>query len=338
MIVEISILLMAIFFLLNFDKFSSKINLYDYPDNKRKFKKKKVSLLGGSFFIIFFNYFILANFQELTDFENFPNLLLLESYREILLFQFVIISIFLIGLYDDKYGLSARDRAVLLIFFINFFVFFEADTQIREIRTILFDENIILGKSSIFFTTICIFVLIMALNMFDGFNGQSFLNFLIIFVFLGTRNLFNPIVYLIVFLLFIFAYLNFKNKVYLGDGGVYFLGFLASYFLIKTYNFENIIYVEEIIIILLIPIVDMVRLFFTRIYLGRNPFLPDTNHIHHIINKKYGNKVIFFISFLLIIPQVLLFFEINYYLVLFIQMTLYIFFMTKLNSVKKKLR
>jgi UDP-GlcNAc:undecaprenyl-phosphate GlcNAc-1-phosphate transferase len=139
-------------------------------------------------------------------------------------------------------------------------------------------------------------------------------------------------------LLFIFAYLNFKNKVYLGDGGVYFLGFLASYFLIKTYNFENIIYVEEIIIILLIPIVDMVRLFFTRIYLGRNPFLPDTNHIHHIINKKYGNKVIFFISFLLIIPQVLLFFEINYYLVLFIQMTLYIFFMTKLNSVKKKLR
>ncbi len=326
MINWLSLIFFVILFLLNFEKLSSKINLFDYPDEKRKFQKNKVSLLGGSFFIIFFYYFLLINYSDLINFDNYQNLLYLESYRELFLFLFVATSIFLIGLFDDKYGLSARDRSVLLIFLIFLFLYFEHDSQLNVIRISFVDEKILLGQSSIFFTTLCIFVLIVALNMFDGFNGQSFINFLVILIFLSLKGLFQPVIYLLILLLFIFAYLNFRNKAYLGDSGVYFLGFLVSYLIIKVYKIEQSIYAEEIIIILLIPIVDMVRLFIYRIYNGKNPFLGDTNHIHHIIRKKYGSKVIYFISFLLVLPLILLLIKLNFYIILFIQLFLYVLF------------
>ena len=45
---------------------------------------------------------------------------------------------------------------------------------------------------------------------------------------------------------------------------------------------------EEIILITSIPVIDSVRLFF-RIVKGINPFNGDRNHIHHILNRKFGN-------------------------------------------------
>ena len=42
---------------------------------------------------------------------------------------------------------------------------------------------------------------------------------------------------------------------------------------------------EEIFIILSLPGLDMFRLFLVRIFYGKNPFSPDRNHIHHLIEK-----------------------------------------------------
>ena len=151
------IFFLSIFFLIYFDKISKKINLYDYPDNIRKFQKVKVSTIGGFFFIIFFNLFIILNYDKLTDFPNFPNLLLLESYREIILFQFVITTVYLIGLYDDRYNLRAFNKALSLITLITLFIFFEADTQIKQLRFSFLNEPIILQNSSIIFTVLCFF-------------------------------------------------------------------------------------------------------------------------------------------------------------------------------------
>ena len=76
----------------------------------------------------------------------------------------------------------------------------------------------------------------------------------------------------------------------LGDNGVYILSFILGYSVIKNYNFDKSIYVEEIIIILLIPILDMIRLFITRTIFGKNPFKPDATHLHHIVQRNYGAK------------------------------------------------
>jgi hypothetical protein len=37
---------------------------------------------------------------------------------------------------------------------------------------------------------------------------------------------------------------------------------------------------------MLVPGLDLFRLFFERIIKGKNPFFPDRNHIHHLLLKK----------------------------------------------------
>ena len=62
-----------------------------------------------------------------------------------------------------------------------------------------------------------------------------------------------------------------------------------------TYNQSSISYfnislkVEQIFMILMLPGIDMFRVFLLRISLGKNPFLPDNNHLHHYL-LKFFNK------------------------------------------------
>ena len=55
---------------------------------------------------------------------------------------FNINSIFLIGLYDDKYNLSPRDRVILLLILITFFVYFDQDVKIEELRSSILNTTI----------------------------------------------------------------------------------------------------------------------------------------------------------------------------------------------------
>ena len=48
------------------------------------------------------------------------------------------------------------------------------------------------------------------------------------------------------------------------------------------------------------PVVELVRLFFFRIYNKKNPFLADRNHIHHALqNMDYSNTKVQIILFLI---------------------------------------
>lgn len=315
-------------FLVYFKKISTMINLYDLPDGKRKFQTEKVSLIGGLFFYIIFIIIIFSNFFiQLISFEK---LLMFYDISDLFLFLFVITFLFLVGIYDDKYELKSLSKAGLIFIVIFFYVFhMEEQFQIQELRTILHDKPIYLGKFSLFFTTMCIFCLLIAQNMFDGSNGQSFINYLIFFIYLIFKDAFIEISYLMVILIFVFGYLNLKNLVYLGDSGIYFLSFLVAYLIINSYNFnQNIYFVEEVVILFILPIIDMVRLFFIRIINGKSPFLADTNHIHHIIKKKFSEKKLFYLIIILIsFPVImLLFLDLNYYLILSIQFMMYLFF------------
>ena len=112
-------------------------------------------------------------------------------------------------------------------------------------------------------------------------------------------------------------YFNFKNdnKVFLGDSGSLFLGSLVSvytiyilnndYIIKEAYDLNKIIYVFSI---LTYPIIDMIRVFFIRIYRRRSPFLADKNHIHHLLIKKFQSHslVVFGIYLVNILVLVLL--------------------------------
>ena len=81
-----------------------------------------------------------------------------------------------------------------------------------------------------------------------------------------------------------------------GDSGSLFLGCIVSvyaiyilnndYIIKETYDLNKVIYVFSI---LTYPIIDLVRVFFIRIFRGKSPFIADKNHIHHILIKKYNS-------------------------------------------------
>ena len=158
-------------------------------------------------------------------------------------------------------------------------------------------------KVLVFFYCIMFLLFINSFNMLDGINGQaaSYSVYIsLIFLFLEINLIFFLI---LIITLLIFLYNNFKNKMFLGDSGTILLGFVISYFFIKSYNMGFKIYSDEIFLIMMIPGFELVRLAIQRIYKKRHPFSPDNNHIHHLIIRKIGFiKSYILIQFLLIFP------------------------------------
>ena len=99
-----------------------------------------------------------------------------------------------------------------------------------------------------------------------------------------------------------FSFLNFKNKCFLGDNGSYLLSFIFGYYLIRVHNNTDIYYSDHIVfLILFFPVIDTLRVIFMRQFYGKQIFLPDNNHLHHMIMNKCGyNKTIFYLTFLII--------------------------------------
>ena len=121
---------------------------------------------------------------------------------------------------------------------------------------------------------------------------------------------------------------------YLGDSGIYILSFISGLMIIFFYNSSNT-NIENILIIIFLPVIDSFRLFFTRIYNGKSPFLGDENHLHHIIIKKFGfKKTIWIYIFFLYLPIILNhIFNISFVL-LTAMLFVYIYFI-KFLSIKK---
>ena len=120
--------------------------------------------------------------------------------------------------------------------------------------------------------------------------------------------------------LFTYGYLNFKNKTFLGDSGSLLVSFIIGYIFIKSYNMDIINFSDEIVIYMLVPGLDLIRLFFKRIILKRNPLSPDRFHLHHLLLLKFSYLTTLFILILLItLPIILNFFNFEkLYIIIFL--------------------
>jgi UDP-GlcNAc:undecaprenyl-phosphate GlcNAc-1-phosphate transferase len=131
-------------------------------------------------------------------------------------------------------------------------------------------------------------------------------------------------------LLLLFIYFNLKSKIFLGDSGNYFLSTLfASLIILNNNNYNNFL-AEEIFIMLMLPGIDMLRLFFIRIKNKKNPLIGDRKHLHHLLFKKFNKNITTLIYFILFItPIFFLYFKIlpeNYIVVSFLVIYFFIIY------------
>lgn len=296
-------LIINLIFIYRFEYFSRFFNLFDYPNKIRKKHHEPISLLGG--FIFFLNFFILLFFDIFFEQDNFKLMFKLNSNIQLFTFIIVFCAIYLVGYADDKFDLRPFSKVVIVTFCLYLIIYYNPHFLINSLRTELLHTEVDLFYLAPYFTIFCLLCFINAMNMFDGINLVSFFQFLLInLIFLIESNIytFNLI---LIFSLLVFGYLNFKNKSFLGDSGVYIFSLVSGILLIILYK-SNQLNVEDIVLLIYLPILDFIRLFFSRIYNGNSPFLSDEKHLHHFLIKKNSfNKTILIIFLMIYLPPIL---------------------------------
>ena len=318
---------------LNFKKFAEVINVYDAPDKKLKLHKKNTPILGGLILIINYSIYLLFQLLFSDNFLSIPKKIFnIEGYLSILI---LIFGFFILGFYDDKNKLAPKNKLFFSILLILVSILLNQNLILNSFSLTIFTNKVFLNSFSITFTIFCIILLINALNFFDGINGQSCIFFIIVFSFLFFKSEMNYFYLLSILLILFILFLNLMNKLFLGDGGIFLMGIIASISLILEHNVQNnIVYVDEIFFLLLLPGIDLIRLTIIRVFKGRNAFFGDRNHIHHLLVNKfsifYTNLILIFVSLIPII--MFLFLELNFFIVFFIFLILYIFIISTLRS------
>ena len=264
----ISLLVFLIFFQFN-KQIANFFNVFD---------KNKIPLIGGLFLFIglIINKIYLLN-----------NSLLSIYFVDL----FYLISIFIVALLDDRFSLDPYFRLIFIVITFSLFINYEyIFIQTLNFKYFSFfytpDNNFI----KIILPIFCIIVFINAYNFTDGINCLATLLGISWFTYLAIKYHFLIEIYFIFFIFMVlFLFLNYKNKSYLGDSGNYIISIIIGYLLITiNRTLPNSIYIEEIFLLLIIPGLDLIRLFFIRIRKKQSPFKGDLNHLHHHLYKKYG--------------------------------------------------
>lgn len=318
---QIIILLFSNFiFYLNRNFFFNYLNIVDIPDGKIKLHKKNIFPVGG--LIFFFNILIFVIIEFLLNTK--PNEIYGVTVFDKIILLFSILSLFFIGLYDDKYNLTYISKLILTFLIIFIFLSINETLIISNLGFTFTDRIIDISQISKVFTILCILLFVNALNLFDGMDLQSG-SYILIILFFFLFLLKIEIVLILILSCFLFLFLNYKKEIFLGDSGAILLGFIISYFSIYSYN-NSLILSDQLFILMMVPGIDMMRLFSIRIINGKNPFKGDRNHMHHILIKKYGYLksliIINLIMFILILST--FFFKVSTLIIIPIYLLLYL--------------
>ena len=318
-------ILINILFLLKFSKISSYLSIYDLP-SKRKTHLRPVPPLGGLLFFINFIYIFCISKTTSIEFFYFDDLFLIFSSL-----------IFILGLIDDKKNLKPSFKFLILTAIIIFNLILQNNFLITKLYLDFFNLEISFTYyQSIFLTTLCILLFINAANLYDGINLQYSSYIFIFFSYLIFINNDLEFIKLLYLPLIFFVYLNFKNKCFLGDSGTLFISYFIAMIVINEHNNMNSPSISEIILLMILPGIDMLRLFIHRILNKKSPFAGDRNHIHHLLLGKLGLlKTNLILISLIIFPLFFFNFFSEYFIfILFVTITAYFCILKFIEKIK----
>ena len=344
-------------------------SIYDKP-NSRKIHKDSILTGGGliifisflsSFFFSFYSLnFLFDNIISLekiginkNQYYSFLNQISFFNLNFIRPFLAGFCILFFMGILDDKFNLNSKLKFLIQIVSCSIFIVFSGyDISF----SFLFGENNIL---SFILTLLFMLSLINAFNLIDGLDGLasgvSLITFISISLLIDVFSL-NLLIYTFIGVLFAFLIHNsYPAKIFLGDSGSYILGYSISVFIILIGNqvsFQgwNISY---LLILIGIPAIDIIYAFLRRLFGGKNIFVADRKHIHHLIldlgfSHKNSVLILYYChSFLCIIGLYFLDIKLDSSLTIFLLPTFYLFkvyllpkqYLTylKLDTLKNKL-
>ena len=207
-------------------------------------------------------------------------------------------------LVDDFFGLRASLRIIFQAAIVLFMILI-SEEYITNLGNLYGNGDVNLGAIAIPFTIFCVVGLMNAYNMIDGLNGicASFgLVPLIFLTFFGSvkYGLLIPIGAILGFMAYNLGYLGKKRRVFLGDSGSNYIGFIVAFLCITYSQDSQIINPVTALWLVAIPLLDCLGVIVSRVKKGLMPFTPGRDHLHHkLLDKGYSPKNILYIFILI---------------------------------------
>lgn len=276
---------------------SFRKQLFDQPD-ERKIHQGIVPRLGGIAFkpVIFFTVALMLGVSQLLGYGYMMEDFTLEVCS--IAFSFCcIILLYLVGIADDLIGI--RYKAKFIVQIICGLMIIAGGMYIDNLHGLLGIHGLPVWIGYPLTVLVIVFI-INSINLIDGIDGLAS-------GLCGVATLFYGVVF---FLLheYIYAILSFatlgvlvpffyynvfgdankQKKIFMGDTGSLTIGMILCILclrLLQCSTTEASAELPNILVLayspLLIPCLDVVRVYLHRVRNGKNPFLPDKNHIHH---------------------------------------------------------
>ncbi|MCF6218842.1 MAG: undecaprenyl-phosphate alpha-N-acetylglucosaminyl 1-phosphate transferase [Gammaproteobacteria bacterium] len=200
-----------------------------------------------------------------------------------------------VGVIDDLKDLSARVRFLSQVIAALLMVYW-GDTLLLSLGSALHSEVTELGVWAIPFTVFAVVGVVNATNMTDGVDGLAGSMALVILsafaVIAAANGLYSDLMVLLVVISSVLAFLLFnfpipgrtQAKVFMGDGGSMFLGFVIAWYGVSLTQGDNAaISPATALWVIGLPILDTIAIMTRRVLRGRSPFAPDREHFHHIL-------------------------------------------------------
>ena len=198
-------------------------------------------------------------------------------------FLLYLFPIFILGYFSDTLPkLSPKFRLFLQIVLIITLV---ALLKITIYKTEIFfiDKYLNIKIFNIFFTSLCIVILLNGSNFIDGVNGNLVGYALIVFFLMHTQSNSNFEYLYIILILFIFYIFNIFGKCFLGDNGVYVISIILSYFVIKFVNSNHNLSPIIAINLLWYPAFENLFSILRRMIIKDRIYTADRKHLHILL-------------------------------------------------------
>lgn len=267
--------------------------LFDVPDY-RKVHTGQVPRLGGVTFLPGIMISVMLAFGFLTEFRSSSSVT-----AEILFGASGALFLYMTGVADDLVGLSYRVKFPIQIF--SAFLLCASGLWIDNLHGI-FGIHELHPAIGIPFSVVLVVLIINAINLIDGIDGLASglcIMMITLFAILFVRE--GLLRYAIIAAAALGALLPFyiynvygtsekRTKIFMGDAGSLTMGYIISAFAIKAATFSDDIpgledrqtsFFVYSFAVLIVPVLDVLRLFCHRIIHRRSPFEPDRCHIHH---------------------------------------------------------
>ena len=217
------------------------------------------------------------------------------------------VAIALLGAFDDFFNLNWKIKLFFQILFVtvpisllNVFLNFESMIGI--------DLN---NSLNIFISTCWIVLLINSINFIDNMDGLAVVITggisiqIVILTYIFSQNKLTDISIILLFTILGFFVFNFPPaKLYLGDSGSLFIGFLLGFIsiLFTWNNADNQILsyvISPIVLFFTIPLLDFFVIMHYRISNKLSPTTGGTDHIsHRLLALKFSEKKVLFLFFI----------------------------------------